>query len=163
MELMDLLYLWVFPALGTVTPLLFMIFIIVMPRSAKVRMGSKFSKNTVLVSLFTDEGYERTELMKSNLGQGILSGKKISYIFTPRPTTKIVGRKKNEVVDIPKEEKDNFNEAITHRFFTDTGKPLYLGYVGKSLAVTPKMLKLIKDTNRKATAEKINEITLMDT
>lgn len=162
MELMGLLYLWVFPVLGTVSPLLFMIFLFVMPRSAKVRMGSKFSKNTVLVSLFTDEGYEYTELMKSNLGQGILSGKKISYIFTPRPTTKIVGRnKKRELIDIPKDEKDSFNEAITHRFFTDTGKPLYLGYVGKSLAVTPKMLKLIKDTNSKATDE-VKGITLMD-
>ena len=108
-NLMELLYIWVFPILGTVFPLLFMIFIIIMPRSAKVRMGSKFSKNTVMVSLFSDEGYEYTELMRSNLGQGILSGKKISYIFTPRPTTKIVGRNtKKEIIDIPKEEKDNF-------------------------------------------------------
>ena len=158
---MELLYIWVFPILGSVTPLLFILFLAMIPRSAKVRIGSKFSKNTVLVSLFTDEGYERTELMRSNLGQGILSGKKISYIFTPRPTTKIVGRnKKKEIVDIPKDEKDNFNEAITHRFFTDTGKPLYLGYVGKSLAVTPKMLKLIKKTNR--WTKEVKGITLMD-
>ena len=160
---MQILYLWVFPILGTVSPLLFLIYVAMMPRSAKVRYGSKFSKNTVLVSLFSDEGYEYTELMKSNLGQGILSGKRISYIFTPRPTTKIVGRnKKREVIDISKDEKDNFNEAISHRFFTDTGKPLYLGYVGKSLAVTPKMLKLITVTNRRASKEKIKEITLMD-
>ena len=163
MEITELLYLWIFPTLGVMTPLLFIIFVMIIPRSAWVRIGSKFKKNVVFVSIFSDEGYEYTELMKSNLGQGILSGKKYSYIFTPRPTIKVLGRNQNkEVIDLPQDEKANFNQAITHRFFTDTGKPLYLGYVGKSLAVTPKMLKMIEDTNSRVKKGKIKKITLLD-
>ena len=116
---------------------------VLMPKSGWIRFRARMSREGVLVSLFTDEGFEKTELMKSDLGQGILSGNPVSYIFTPRPP--VITQDDKELVDLSEDVTANLNEALSHRLFTDTGKPLYLGYVGKSVGVTPRLLKVIKD------------------
>lgn len=120
---------------------------VLMPKSGWVRFRARLAREGVLVSLFTDEGFEKTELMKSDLGQGILSGNPVSYIFTPRPPVITQGDK--ELVDLSEDVTANLNEALSHRLFTDTGKPLYLGYVGKSVGVTARLLKVIKDVQGK--------------
>lgn len=136
---------------------------VLLPKSGWIRLKARLSRDCVIVQLFTDEGFEKVELMKSDLGQGILSGNPISYIFTPRPPVIAEGDAK-ELVDLSPDIKANLDEALTHRFITDTGKALFMGYVGKSVAVTPKLAKIIKEVHgkkklklKKKTDEEVDE------
>jgi len=138
----------VVPILLFISVFIHILMVLLLPKSGWIRLKARLRREGVLVQLFTDEGFERTELMKSDLGQGILSGNPISYIFTPRPSVFKKGditKGEKDVIDISTEMKANLDEALSHRASTDTGKPLYIGYVGKSVAVTPRLLKIIKD------------------
>lgn len=136
----------VLPILLLVSLAIHVLMTLLLPKSGWVRLKARLRRDCVLVSLFSDEGFERTELMKSDLGQGILSGNPVSYIFTPRPPV-IKQEDGKELVDISTDMKANLDEALSHRLFTDTGKPLYIGYMGKSVAVTHRLLKVIKDVH----------------
>ncbi len=136
------IFVTVVPLLLFVSVFVHLIMALLLPKSGWVRLKARLKRECVIVQLFTDEGFEKVELMKSDLGQGILSGNPISYIFTPRPPVIMEGD--TELLDLSPDVKANLDEALSHRFFTDTGKPLYMGYVGKSVAVTPRLLKVIK-------------------
>ena len=164
---MEMLFLYVFPSLSIgLLAFIFIFFIFIIPSSAWARIKAKLKRNCVIVVLFNDEGFEKTELMKSDLGQGIFSGNPISYIFTPRPTwskikVKVPNRKNKktiEAIDISEKTQENLNEALTHRMITDTGKPIYYGYIGKSVAVTPRFLDIVKKVNKKANIFKTLEL-----
>ena len=131
-----------------------------MPPSAKVRIIAKRKKKGVLVQYFSDDGAEHTALMEANLGQGILTHKDTGYIFQPRPAR--ATDNDNKKIDVTEDEKDLIDEAMKHMCISDTGKPLLLGYTGKSLAVTPKLLKLIKQVNKRVTKSTINAFELID-
>jgi len=131
------------PILLLISVALHILMTFLLPKSGWIRLRARLSRDRVLVQLFGDDGFERTELMKSDLGQGIFSGNPTSYIFTPRPPV-IKADDGSELVDLSPDIKANLDEALTHRFGTDTGKPIFIGYTGKSVAVTPKLLKIIK-------------------
>lgn len=160
-ELEVAIFVYFLPILLVISVAVLLIGIGIMPKSAWVRFKAKLRRSGVLVSLFTDEGFERTEIMRSDLGQGILSGNPVSYIFTPRPP--VVTKRGKELIDLnmSDDQERALSEALSHRLFSDTGKPLFLGYVGKSAAVTPKLLEIIKKTSRKKNPE-IKTLTLLD-
>lgn len=144
--------------------MLFFMLILFMPKSARIRLKARMKRKGILVTLFSDDGFERTELMQSDLGQGILTGNPTTYIFTPRPAriVKKVGRSKKGYVDVAEDQKKNIDEAMLHRLVSDTGKMYLIGYIGKSLAITPKLLELIKKVNRRAIKEDVKELELLD-
>lgn len=167
------MYLYGFPIIAGVSTGLLILLWILLPGSAKTRLSARLKGNCVLVSLFSDEGFEKTEVMYSDMGQGILTGNPVSYIFTPRPPT-ITENGKNHTYDLvedPEGIKENLDEALSHRMYSDTGKPLYLAYIGKSVAVTPALLKIIAETNKKKTLKiknkeetevDVKKVTLLD-
>jgi hypothetical protein len=143
--------------------ILFLLFLMFMPASARVRFKARMSRSGILVTLFSDDGFEKTELMKAELGQGILTGNPTTYLFQPRPTKlKGKGKNKKEYVDANPDQKEFIDEAMKHMCISDTNKPLLLGYIGKSLVVTPKLLALIKKVHRRAKEGKIKELELID-
>jgi len=128
-------------------------------------LKAKFAKAGVLVTLVFDDGFERDELMKVDLQSGIFTHGKETVIFTPDPVfvdeppkitdlsgTTVKGRKS---VDVPIDQKKIIDEAILNRSFTDTGKAHYTCLISKGIAVTPTLLKLIKDVNSRADESKI--------
>ena len=171
------MYLYGFPIWAVVATVLFVMTWLLMPGSARTRFKARLKGNCVLVSLFSDEGFEKTEIMYSDLGQGILTGNPVSYLFTPRPPTITETTQTDEekseydLATDPDEIKANLDEALLNRMYSDTGKPYYLAYIGKSVAVTPALLKIIADTNKKKTLKlkdgeepkvEVKKITLLD-
>ena len=46
--------------------------------------------------------------------------------------------------------------------YSDTGKPLYLAYSGKSVAVTPALLAIIKKVSRRRRVDEVKKVELLD-
>ena len=149
------------------------LFILMIPKSGWTRIKAKLKKTGAIVTICTDDGFERDHVMKANLDHGIFSGKKDTLVFTPEPkfvetnveimkedgTTEKV---KKTMLDISTSSKKTIDEAIQHRSFTDTGLPHYTGLASKGIAVTPRLLALIKEVNMKAKEGQIRYFTLVE-
>jgi len=142
-QLLVTLYLYVFPAVAVASTAILAALWLLLPGSAKTLLRARLSRSGSLVLLCDDDGYARLELMKE-AGMGVLRGNPTSYVFTPRPA------KIGEAGDVGEAERAVLEEAILHRHFTDCGKPLYIGYVGDSVAVTPRLLKLMREAGEGA-------------
>ena len=117
--------------IGFLCGALFIIFL--MPRSAKVRLKSKFKKTGAIVTLCYDDGYEKDEYMQVDIKHGIFTKGDDTYIFTPNPVFieqgQGKGRPKKEALELPFKTKEIIDEAVLKRSYTDTGKPHYIGLV----------------------------------
>lgn len=151
------LYLYVFPVMALIaTPILIILWFL-LPSSAKTLLKARVKRSGAVVFLSHDNGYTRIELMNEKMGMGILSGNPTSYLFTPRPTYVedddgggVDGKGAERKPDMTDNERSALNELILHRQFMDVGKPVYFGYVGKSIAITPRLLKAMKESGRAA-------------
>ena len=142
------------------------LFILMIPGSGWTRIKAKIKKTGAIVTVCTDDGFEKDYVMKADLDHGIFSGKKDTLVFTPEPkfvevkieviqedgTPKKV---KKTMLDIPIDSKKTIDEAIQHRSFTDTGLPHYTGLASKGIAVTPRLLALIQEVNTKVDEDRI--------
>ena len=149
------------------------LFIRAIPGSGWTRIKAKIKKTGAIVTVCTDDGFEKDYVMKADLDHGIFSGKKDALIFTPEPKfveTKIEvmqedgsAQKVNKtMLDITSDAKKTIDEAIQHRSFTDTGLPHYTGLASKGIAVTPRLLALIKEVNTKVNEDRIRLFTLIE-
>lgn len=121
---------------------------VLLPGSARTRFKARyFAKTGALVTLVTDDGFEKDKIMKVDLENGILTDGRKTIIFTPNPVFA------DEVLDDGStkkamkpttEQKKTIDSAIQKRSFTDTGKPHYVCLVNKGIAVTPELLGLIQ-------------------
>ena len=149
------------------------LFILAIPGSGWTRIKAKMKKTGVIVTTCTDDGFEKDYVMKADLDHGIFSGKKETLVFTPEP--KFVDREvevenedgttekvKKTMLDITTNKKKVIDEAIQHRSFTDTGLPHYTGLASKGIAVTPRLLALIKEVNMDAEEDQIRHFTLIE-
>ena len=134
------------------------LFILAIPGSGWTRIKAKLKRTGAIITVCTDDGFEKDYVMKADLDHGIFSGKKEGLVFTPEPkfveeettVTKEDGtteRVQKTILDIPIDSKKTIDEAIQHRSFTDTGLPHYTGLASKGIAVTPRLLALIKEVN----------------
>jgi len=144
-----ILYLYVFPVMALVSTAVLVILWFLLPGSAKTLLKARVKRSGSLVFLANDDGYTRVELMSETPGMGILKGNPTSYVFTPRPTYVGVGDGDEQQIGIPEDERAVLDELILHRQFMDVGKPVYFGYVGKSVAVTPRFLEAMKTVKRR--------------
>ena len=149
------------------------LFIILIPGSGWTRIKAKLKRTGAIVTACTDDGFEKDYVMKANLDHGIFSGKKDTLVFTPEPkfvekevevanedgTTETVTK---TMLDISTNSKKVVDEAIQHRSFTDTGLPHYTGLASKGIAVTPRLLALIKEVNMDASEDQIRYFTLIE-
>jgi len=158
-------------ALLTVTAVLFLIMLII-PSSGWTRIKAKLKKTGAIVTVCTDDGFEKDYVMKANLDHGIFSGKGETLIFTPEPKFvegNVVVLDENAMpstvnktmLEIPIASKKIIDEAIQHRSFTDTGLPHYSGLASKGIAVTPQLLALIKEVDMKADENRIRFFQLV--
>lgn len=142
----------------------FVAFIVFMPDSAKTRIRAKFLRSGVLVTLCTPDGFEKDMFMKVDMKYGLFTHRDETYIFTPQPKYKTPdpeSKEEKELLDVPENVKKNVDEAINNRTLTDTGKAHYIGLTQKGIAVTPALLKLIKEVNSDASPDKVKLVTLI--
>ena len=149
------------------------LFILVIPSSGWTRIKAKIKKTGAIVTVCTDDGFEKDYVMKADLDHGIFSGKKDALVFTPEPKfveteVEVINddgttRKETKtMLDITTDSKKTIDEAIQHRSFTDTGLPHYTGLASKGIAVTPRLLALIKEVNTKVDEERIRFFKLVE-
>ena len=142
------------------------LFMLAIPGSGWTRIKAKLKKSGAIVTVCTDDGFEKDYVMKANLDHGIFSGKGKTLIFTPEPKfvenevvvldeNQIPSTVKKTMLEIPIASKKIIDEAIQHRSFTDTGLPHYTGLASKGIAVTPQLLALIKEVDMNADENRI--------
>ena len=122
------------------------------------------------MSLFfmaNDDGGVDVDVCRADMAQGIFMGKTDNYIFTPRPTQ--ISDKENEDGDITDEQKREVDDVLHYRHMMDFGKSVFFGYLGKSVAIGPKLMALMETLrpggrlfDKKATAENTHEFKLLD-
>ena len=140
-----LLYTKVFPMIAIFLSMLIIAFLLFAPKSIKTMMGSWMSRRSgALMLIANDDGFVRFDFCKGDMGQGIFTGKIANYLFTPRPTS-INSETNQEEALIDDEQKRFVDNAIQYRCITDFGKPIYLVYLGKSIGVSPQLLKIMED------------------
>lgn len=129
------------------------------PSAWIIRRASRIRKG-VLTIIADDQGKLRFDIMQTDIGQGILSGNEVNYLFTPRPTYEIpkqavleedeLGNQKVEILqiglsEIEKAAIDELNLYKHH--MVGVNLPVLLGYAGKSVATTPRMLNYMKEAH----------------
>lgn len=153
---------------------LFILFVLAIPKSGWARIIAKRKKTGALVTLCSDDGFEKDYVMKADAQNGIFSGRKDTLVFTPDPQfveeeVEVVQKdgttvlEKKPFLDLTADKKKIMDEAIQTRSFTDTGLPHFTGLLTKRIAVTPRFLELIKKINRGFKEnDKVGLITLVE-
>ncbi len=158
-QLIIFLYTKILPSIAAFSSMIWIGFIVVAPKSIKTLIRAWISRKAgSIIFLANDDGFTTVDFMNAKMGQGIFQGKDINYIFTPRPVyfdTDFSDAKDPEAEKkLFLEQKKVMDECILHRQIMDIGKPVYFGYRGKSVAVSPKLLQTMKKLqNPKETVE----------
>ena len=140
-----LLYTKVFPMIAIFLSMLIVAFVLFAPKSIKIMIGAWLSRKAgALMLIANDDGFVGLDYCKGDMGQGIFTGKVANYFFTPRPTS-INEATEQEEAGISDEQKRFVDNVIQYRCITDFGKPIYLAYLGKSIGVSPQLLKVMED------------------
>jgi hypothetical protein len=155
------LYMKVFPYTAVMSIMIFIYFLVFGPHSLKSLIKSWLTRRPgAIMLLCNDEGGAVFDFMRGDMGQGIYTGNLANYIFTPRPTSVVKDdmlQLRNKPTDpeedkprITDDEKETMNHIVLHRTFTDLNKPLFVGYISKSVAVPPRVLHALSKLNKKA-------------
>lgn len=141
-------------------------FYVLLPGSARTRFKARyFARSGALVTLVTDDGYEKDVMMKVDLESGILTDGKKTIIFTPNPVfaDEVIEGETKKLMTPTTDKKKTIDSAIQKRSFTDTGKAHYVCLVNKGIAVTPELLGLIQAVDNQVTEKsEINQGDLVD-
>jgi len=121
---------------------LLVMLLVLMPRSARVLLLARLKRKGCVVWVVNDDGQMYPEIMQADKGQGIFEGKKQSYLILPRPPSENpieVTDAENRPVDTDPVKK-RLDKLVLSRCFMDVGKPVYIAYLSKSIAVPPQLL-----------------------
>jgi len=142
-----LLYTKVFPMLAIFLSMLFMAFLLFAPKSVKTMFKAWLSRSKgALMLIANDDGFIGFDLCKGDMGQGIFTGKIANYLFTPRPVSIDENAELQAKERVTTDEQKRFiDNVIQYRCIMDFGKPIYLAYLGKSIGVSPQLLKVMED------------------
>lgn len=141
-----LLYTKVFPMVAIFMTMLVISFLLFAPKSVKTIFFSWLSrKKGALMLIANDDGFIAFDFCKGDMGQGIFTGKTANYLFTPRPVSINEDAELQAKPKISDEQKRFIDNIIQYRSIMDFGKPIYLVYLGKSIGVSPQLLKIMED------------------
>jgi hypothetical protein len=149
-------YTKIVPYFAAIVTALLVLSALMVPRTVwKIVFAKVMRRRVAAVFLSNDDGYTYLDMMKGDMGQGILKGEKANYIFTPRVTVSEVpftdeeGKTQmKQMFDIPSEDKAALDSLIQRRHHMDFGVPVYFGYLGKSTAMNPTLLYNLEESDK---------------
>jgi len=182
-----MLYLQVFPYGFVLLTMLWGYVIFFAPKNLKTELMAWIRPGGVIMRIFDDDAVEKVEYMSSSKSLGVFMGGAGNYIFIPRPsyitdntdkylepapedagvTAKLDDEGKpilllKAIPNVSPKDAEAIANIAQHRFSTGYGRPLYLGYRGKAVALNPKLLAAIEEAHRGQGKKPTYTVTLED-
>lgn len=187
MDLITTLYLQVFPYGFVLLAMLWGYVILFAPKNLKTELLAWIRPGGVIMRIFDDDAVEKVEYMSSSKSLGVFAGGAGNYIFIPRPSYLTDNQDKymepatdkdgnvlmeedgttpkmvlKEVPSASPKDAEAIANIAQHRFSTGYGRPLYLGYRGKAVALNPKLLAALEEAHRGQGKRTTYTVTLED-